>query len=79
MPFKKYTLMLNPYNLKLSNERAKAAVEYLISQGIESNRLKSKGFGESKLINHCKDGVNCSEEEHQQNRRTEFIVLSIIK
>lgn len=62
------------YNLNLSNQRAQAAVEYLISQGIDASRVKSKGFGKSKLINRCKDGVECSEEEHQQNRRTEFIV-----
>jgi peptidoglycan-associated lipoprotein len=62
------------YNLNLSNQRAKAAVDYLISQGIDASRVKSKGFGKSKLINRCKDGVECSEEEHQQNRRTEFIV-----
>jgi len=62
------------YNMNLSNKRAKAAVDYLISQGIEAGRLSSKGFGKSRLINRCKDGVECSEEEHQQNRRTEFIV-----
>jgi len=62
------------YNMNLSNKRAKAAVDYLISQGIEASRLSSKGFGKSRLINRCKDGVECSEEEHQQNRRTEFIV-----
>jgi peptidoglycan-associated lipoprotein len=62
------------YNMNLSNQRAKAAVDYIISQGIDAGRLSSKGFGESKLLNKCKDGVVCSEEEHQQNRRTEFIV-----
>lgn len=60
------------YNLVLSDKRAKAAVEYVISKGIDTKRMKWKGYGESRLINHCKNTVVCSEEEHQQNRRTEF-------
>ncbi len=63
------------YNVALSNRRAKSVVDYLIANGISKNRLKSKGFGESQPVNHCTDGVDCSEELHQQNRRTEFIVL----
>lgn len=59
-------------NLALSEARAKAALNYLISKGISANRLSSKGFGEKQLINACKDGVNCSEEQHTQNRRIEF-------
>jgi peptidoglycan-associated lipoprotein len=58
--------------LKLSQKRAQAAVDYIISKGIEKQRLTATGFGESRLKNHCKDGVECSEEEHAQNRRTEF-------
>lgn len=65
------------YNLVLSEKRAKSAVDYLISKGIDSARLKAKGYGESKLLNKCKDGVECSEEEHQLNRRTEIKVLKI--
>ncbi len=60
------------FNLKLSQKRAQAAVDYIISKGIEKQRLTATGFGESRLKNHCKDGVECSEEEHAQNRRTEF-------
>jgi outer membrane protein OmpA-like peptidoglycan-associated protein len=60
------------YNLKLSFERANAAVAYIIKNGIASNRISGKGYGESKLINKCADGIECSEEEHAQNRRTEF-------
>lgn len=60
------------YNLVLSDKRAKAAVDYLISKGIDAKRMKWKGYGETKLVNHCKNGVECTEEEHQQNRRTEF-------
>ena len=60
------------YNLKLSQKRSNQIKEYLISQGVSSSRLTSKGYGESRLTNHCKDGVACSEKEHAQNRRTEF-------
>ena len=65
------------YNLVLSEKRAKSAVDYLISKGIDSARLKAKGYGESKLLNKCKDNVECTEEEHQLNRRTEIKVLKI--
>jgi peptidoglycan-associated lipoprotein len=65
------------YNLRLSQRRAESAVNYLISRGIPSNRMVAKGYGESRLLNQCKDGVECSEEEHQKNRRTEFKILEI--
>ena len=64
------------YNKILSNNRAKAAREYLMSKGIAANRITSKGFGESRLVNKCGDGSNCTEEEHQKNRRTEIRVLN---
>lgn len=63
------------YNIGLSNRRAQSVVDYLVSEGIMKNRLKSKGFGKSQPVNHCRTGVECSEALHQQNRRTEFIVL----
>lgn len=63
------------YNIGLSNRRAQSVVNYLASEGIEKSRLKSKGFGKSQPVNHCRTGVECSEELHQVNRRTEFIVL----
>ncbi len=63
------------YNMRLSNRRAASVVNYLASKGIDKSRLKSKGFGESRPVNGCKDGVECSEAQHQDNRRTEFIVL----
>ncbi|HOW32382.1 MAG TPA: hypothetical protein PLP88_12530, partial [Bacteroidales bacterium] len=47
-------------------------VEYIISQGIDKSRITAKGYGEHQLTNKCSDGVNCTEEEHQANRRTEF-------
>ncbi len=65
------------YNLSLSEKRAKSAVDYLITKGIEAARLKAKGYGESKLLNKCDDGITCSDEEHQLNRRTEIKVLKI--
>ncbi|HEY9561398.1 MAG TPA: OmpA family protein [Anseongella sp.] len=63
------------YNLRLSQERATAAVNYLVSKGIGRNRLSAKGYGETKLLNACANGVSCSDEEHQANRRTEISVL----
>lgn len=66
------------YNMKLSNRRAKSTYEYIISKGIDAKRIpKYEGFGESQLVNKCKNGVKCSEEEHQLNRRTEFIILKM--
>lgn len=66
------------YNLVLSDKRAKAAVDYLIANGIDSKRLKWKGYGETKILNKCANKVECSEEEHQMNRRTEFKVIKIM-
>ena len=63
------------YNLSLSERRAKSTREYLISKGIASNRLTSEGLGERELVNKCSNGVACSEEDHQKNRRSEFIVV----
>ncbi|MEE1964595.1 OmpA family protein [Allomuricauda taeanensis] len=63
------------YNIKLSERRAKSTREYLILNGIDADRLFSKGFGETQLVNECKDGVYCSEEKHQLNRRSEFVII----
>ncbi|MEL6142921.1 MAG: OmpA family protein, partial [Bacteroidota bacterium] len=63
------------YNLSLSQRRAKAAADYIIAQGIKSSRVIGTGYGETKLANGCADGVNCSQAEHQINRRTEFKVI----
>lgn len=65
------------YNEKLSDKRAKATVAWLVNNGIDSARIIGKGYGESQLVNHCADGVTCTEEEHQANRRSEFIIVSI--
>lgn len=65
------------YNLKLSDRRAKATLEWIVKQGIDRNRLKAKGYGETRLVNGCSNGVPCTEEEHQENRRSEFIVVTM--
>jgi outer membrane protein OmpA-like peptidoglycan-associated protein len=68
-------------NLTLSDKRAKSSAAYIITKGIGKDRIFGKGYGESKLINKCacegKKIVNCSEEEHAQNRRTEFKIVKI--
>lgn len=61
------------YNLDLSERRAKSTVQYVISKGIDKSRISGKGFGESKPAVTC--GDNCSEEQHQKNRRSEFIIV----
>ena len=66
------------YNEKLSDRRAKSTGNYIISQGIESNRIESAiGYGEKRLLNHCSNGVRCSNSEHDINRRSEFIIVSL--
>jgi outer membrane protein OmpA-like peptidoglycan-associated protein/tetratricopeptide (TPR) repeat protein len=66
------------YNDRLSQHRADAAVAYIISKGIDPKRITAKGYGERQLLNKCADGVPCSEEEHQANRRTEVKVTGYI-
>jgi len=63
------------YNMGLSQRRADSAVAYLVSKGIASDRLVAKGYGFTKLANQCAKGVECTEEEHQWNRRVEFFVI----
>lgn len=63
------------YNKALSQRRAQAAVDYLVSRGIARDRMVAMGYGETRLLNKCANGVVCSEEAHQANRRTEFTVL----
>ncbi|WP_394344692.1 OmpA family protein [Flavobacterium restrictum] len=65
------------YNEALSSRRAKSTIAWLIKNGIDSSRLTGKGYGETQLVNNCTDGVSCSEEEHQSNRRSEFIIISM--
>jgi peptidoglycan-associated lipoprotein len=60
------------YNEKLSQARAQSVVDYLILKGVENSRLTAKGYGETKPVNTCINDVECTEEEHQKNRRTTF-------
>ncbi|HRI58674.1 MAG TPA: OmpA family protein [Saprospiraceae bacterium] len=60
------------YNLELSQRRADWVVNWLVRNGIALERLTGRGYGETKLVNKCDDGVECTEAEHQLNRRTEF-------
>lgn len=63
------------YNLNLSQKRAESAVQYIISRGVNKNRITAKGYGETQLLNKCANDVNCTVEEHQLNRRTEFKIV----
>ncbi|WP_430613603.1 OmpA family protein [Flavobacterium sp. JP2137] len=65
------------YNLKLSDRRAKSTIAWMVDQGIDKGRISGKGYGETQLLNHCVNGVKCTDEEHEQNRRSEFIVLEL--
>ena len=62
------------YNLRLSEARAKSAVDYIISEGISPDKITAKGYGETQPRNRCTNGVPCSEIEHRENRRTEIFI-----
>jgi len=65
-----------PANQRLSQARAQSCVDYLIKKGVPANMITAKGYGETQLLNRCKDGVtNCTEAEHQENRRSEIKIL----
>lgn len=66
------------FNMKLSENRAQATVDYIVANGISAERVSGHGFGETRLINKCVNGVKCTEKEHELNRRSEFI-LSVSK
>jgi outer membrane protein OmpA-like peptidoglycan-associated protein/Tol biopolymer transport system component len=63
------------YNMLLSDKRAQSTLEWLVSKGIDRSRLSAKGFGESQLLNECSNGVECTEEAHQLNRRSMFLMV----
>lgn len=67
----------DPYNLKLSERRAKSTAQWISNQGIDISRITFKGYGETQLINKCINGSKCSDLEHEENRRSEFIVLEL--
>lgn len=66
------------YNKRLSKRRAESVIRYLMSKGIDKSRLKANGMGETVMINNCYDGIECTEEQHQENRRTEFVITEYI-
>jgi len=63
------------YNIRLSSNRSLAVINYLVSHGIDRSRLSREYYGKRKLVNDCKDGVNCTEEQQQANRFTEFYLF----
>ena len=63
------------YNQALSQRRAKSTLDYLVKRGIAKTRLTAKGYGESQLVNQCADGIQCSEADHQLNRRSTFVIV----
>lgn len=67
---------VSTYNQKLSQRRADSAKRWLVKEGIDAERIKTVGYGETQLLNRCKDGVRCSEDEHRFNRRTEFKIIA---
>lgn len=69
----------NSYNNKLSQRRSQAAYDYLIGRGVNPDNLFFEAKGEQNLINDCTDNKNCEEQLHQQNRRTEFLIIGTIE
>ncbi|WP_217651653.1 OmpA family protein [Mariniphaga anaerophila] len=67
--------MEDQYNMWLSQKRADSVAEYLVQKGIAKERIVAKGYGETRLLNHCANGVICTEKQHLVNRRTEFVIL----
>ena len=68
-----------PYNLKLSQSRAKSAVEYIVSKGINKSRIKGTGYGKSQLIHKGQGGLKCTPEQNRENRRTEIFIPGFIR
>ncbi len=65
------------FNKWLSERRAQSTVNYLIKRGISKDRLAGKGYGESRPVNNCHDGVKCSDEQYALNRRIEFKIIKL--
>jgi outer membrane protein OmpA-like peptidoglycan-associated protein len=66
-------------NFNISRVRSDEIAFYLINKGIRAPRLISTGYGEAKLLNYCRDGVLCLEEDHQINNRVEIKVVDLLK
>jgi outer membrane protein OmpA-like peptidoglycan-associated protein len=67
------------YNLNLSQKRSESSVAYIVKNGILKDRITAKGYGETHLLNRCKNGATCSDDEHRKNRRTEFKIIGFTK
>lgn len=65
------------YNLVLSNKRARSVIQWIKDHGIAEDRISGKGYGEKRLLNQCKNGVKCTEKEHELNRRSEFVIIKM--
>ena len=65
------------YNLDLSQKRAESAVAYILGLGIAPDRITARGYGESRLVNDCRNGIDCDDTQHESNRRTEFAVTGV--
>ncbi len=66
------------YNMRLSERRAHSTMKYIIDKGnIDKSRLSGRGYGETAIVNECINDINCSEEKHQLNRRSEFIIIKL--
>ena len=63
------------YNMWLSDRRAKSTVNYIIERGVDPRRITGKGYGESQLVNQCTNDVECTEAQHEKNRRSEFVII----
>ena len=64
------------YNERLSQRRAQSAKNWLVSKGVKENRIEAVGYGERNILNDCINGIDCTDEEHRVNRRTEFKILA---
>ena len=64
------------YNERLSQRRAQSAKNWLVSRGIKESRIEAVGYGEANILNHCINGIDCTDEEHRVNRRTEFKIIA---
>jgi outer membrane protein OmpA-like peptidoglycan-associated protein len=67
----------NQYNLNLSQRRAESAVAYIVEHGVDKSRIVAKGYGETTPVNKCRDGITCTDDEHQRNRRTELRITGL--
>ena len=75
LEFKSHTDSQGPdqYNLDLTEARAQSMISFIISKGIESDRISGKGYGETELLNQCSNKTKCKGSLHQQNKRIEYI------